>query len=105
MFNPDEKFTATVTIKSPMGPIKAFVNIDPADNNHFTGTAKLMGKETDITGGDVDIDGRFAERQGQCDVANKAVSVALTIDENGAIAGEASMPRRRPMSITGSVDA
>ena len=105
MFNPAEKFTATVAIKSPMGPIKAYVNIDPVDSTHFTGTAKLMGKEADITGGLRNGNSFVGDITLALPFGKATININVTIDENGAIAGEASIPHRRPMSITGNIDA
>ena len=105
MFNPAEKFTATVTIKSPMGPIKAFVNIDPVDDTHFTGTAKLMGKSADFDNGLRNGSSFVGDVTLVLPFGKATININVSIDDNGTIKGEASMPHRRPMSITGSVDA
>lgn len=104
MFNPAEKFTATVTIKSPMGPIKAFVNIDPTDDTHFTGTAKLMGKEAAITGGLRNGSSFIGDISLMLPFGKANIRIEVAIDDNGAIKGEAIMPHRRPMAITGNVN-
>lgn len=105
MFNPSESFTATVTIKSPMGPIKAFVNIDPVDATHFTGNAKLMGKEAPITGGLRNGSSFVGDISLMLPFGKANIRIEVAIDENGTIKGEAIMPHRKGMTITGSVDA
>ena len=105
MFNPTEKFTATATIKSPMGPIKVFVNVDPSDDTRFTGTARLMGKSADFENGMRNGNSFVGDVTLQLPFGKATININVAIDDNGTIKGEATMPHRKPMSITGSVDA
>ena len=105
MFDPTKNFNATVTIKSPMGPIKALVTIDPQDENTFCGTAKLMGAATAFEGGLRNGSNFVFDIALKLPFGKATIRVEAAIDESGIIKGEALMPHRKPMAITGNVDA
>lgn len=104
MFDPNKNFTADVTIKSPMGPIKAIVDVEPTDGGHFNGTAKLMGKSAEITGGLRNGSNFIGDISLALPFGNANLRIEVAIDENGVIKGEAIMPHRKAMAITGSVN-
>lgn len=103
MIDLSNDFTVTVTIQSPMGPIKVIASILWQDATHFSGDARLIGFSNHYEGG-VRTDDRFA-----FDIAVKVpfgtlnIHVDATITPDGCVVGEATMPHRKPMHISGNV--
>ena len=105
MYDLSKDFTVTVSIQTPMGPVKVLASILWQDPSHFSGEARLMGFSNHYEGG-VRTDDHFA-----FDIAVKVpfgtlnIHVDAVIDPEGGIIGEATMPHRKPMHISGHVDS
>lgn len=105
MIDTTKDFAATVSIQTPMGPLKVLVDILWNNETSFSGRAKLLGNTNTFTDGvrtddRLDFDITVKVPFGKLDI-----HVNVTIDPEGKIDGVATMPHRKPMKINGTVNA
>lgn len=93
-----------VQIKSPMGWIKVLVDVAmEEDNEHFHGTARLMGYSNDYTGGTTNGHDYVFDISVKLPFGKLDVHIDAAIEADGMITGSAIVPRRKPMEIKGHV--
>ncbi len=93
---------AEVQIKSPMGWIKVLVDVlMEEDNQHFHGTARLMGFESAYTNGETNGHDYTFDISVKLPFGKLDVHIEAVVEQDGTITGSAIVPRRKPMEIKG----
>ncbi len=95
-----KKFEAK--IKSPMGPIKAYVELSMYSETAFGGTAKLLGLTVPYENGKVNGSNYQLGVQVKLPFGELPVDVDINLAADGTITGWAYAPKHKPMKIEGA---
>lgn len=91
-----------VQIKSPMGWIKVLTElILEEDQQHFHGTAHLMGSDSDYTNGTINGNHYTFDISVKLPFGKLDAHIEAIVEPDGTITGSAIVPRRKPMTIKG----
>lgn len=94
-----KKFEAT--IKSPMGPILVYVELEVYSETEFSGTAKLMGSTIPCENGKVNGSSYQFGVQVKLPFGVLPVEIDANLADDGTLTGFANAPKHKPMKIEG----
>lgn len=91
-----------IKVETPVGEIKAFVDIAITGKETFTGQTKIMGKQCILSNGKIKEGNIFMfDVVVALPFGKLKLDIEVKIDDEGKVTGEACAPKRKAMPITG----